>query len=484
MRISAPHLLATALLLAVTGGSNPATAWAAPQSASASGAKATSATFSVEQLDQMMAPIALYPDSLLAQVLMASTYPGDVADAVKWSEKNKDAKGEAAVKQVASQPWDPSVQSLVAFPQLLAVLGQDPAWVQKMGDAFLAQPEDVMASVQRLRAKADAAGNLKSNEQQVVSKQPAAPASTTTVVQQPAQQTIVIEPADPEVVYVPSYNPSVVYGGWAYPSYPPYYYPPPPYYYPGGALLSFGIGVAVGGALWGDCNWGGGDIDIDVNRYNEFNSNRQIDRSSNKWNHNASNRDGVPYRDNASRERYGNQRQGASQRDGYRGHDQARNADRQRAAQSLENRGIQAPAKSNAEARQRAGQASRDIAQQPASRNAAGAGGQRASAGNTSRANAGNTQRANTGSTQQRTAASNTRAQQDARQRASNTQAGTRTGNNSAFQGASNPGQSRAASSRGHSSQAASRSSGARSAGRPVQRSAPSRGGGGGGRRR
>ena len=468
MRISAPHLLATALLLAVTDGFNPATAWAAPQSAPASAAKtsASPSSFSTGQLDQMMAPVALYPDSLLAQVLMASTYPGDVADAVKWSEKNKDAKGEAAVKQVENQPWDPSVQSLVAFPQLLAVLGQDPAWVQKMGDAFLAQPEDVMASVQRLRRKADEAGNLKTNEQQVVSRQAAPAASTTTtVVQQPAQQTIVIEPADPEVVYVPSYNPSVVYGSWAYPSYPPYYYPPPPYYYPGGALLSFGIGVAVGGALWGDFNWGGNDIDIDIDRYNEFNSNRQIDRSSNKWNHNASNRDGVPYRDNASRERYGNQREGASQRDGYRGHDQARNADRQRAAQSLERSGIQAPATSNVEARERASQASRDIAQQPRARDQAGTG-----------------QRGNAAS--QRPATSNTRAQQDARQRASTSQAGARGGNNNAFQGAGNPSQSRAASTRGHSSQAASqRSSGARSAGRPVQRSAPSRGGGGGRRR-
>lgn len=463
MRISTRHLLATALLLAVTDGSHPAPAWAAPQSAPApAGKTSASAAFGTEQIDQMMAPVALYPDSLLAQVLMASTYPGDVADAVKWSEKNKDAKGEAAVKQVADQPWDPSVQSLVAFPQLLAVLGQDPAWVQKMGDAFLAQPEDVMASVQRLRRQADAAGNLESNEQQVVSKQ-AAPAAgtTTTTVQQPAQQTIVIEPADPEVVYVPSYNPSVVYGSWAYPSYPPYYYPPPPYYYPGGALLSFGIGVAVGGALWGDFDWGGNDIDIDIDRYNEFNSNRQIDRSNSKWNHNASNRDGVPYRDNASRERYGNQREGAGQRDGYRGHDQARNADRQRAAQSLESRGIQAPATSNAEARQRAGQASRDIAQQP--REQGGAAGQRG----------------NAGAAQQRPAASNTRAQQDARQRASTGQGG-----NNAFQGAGNPGQSRAASNRGHGSHSASqRSSGARSAGRPVQRSAPPRGGGGGRRR-
>ena len=470
MRISAPQLLTTALLLAVTGGFDPAPAWAAPQSSSSPAGNPASATFSNEQLDQMMAPIALYPDSLLAQVLMASTYPGDVADAVKWSAAHKDAKGEEAVKQVADQPWDPSVQSLVAFPQLLAVLGQDSAWVQKMGDAFLAQPDAVMASVQRLRRQAEAAGNLKSNEQQKVTTQ-AAPASTTTTVQQPAQ-TIVIESTDPEVVYVPSYNPSVVYGSWAYPSYPPYYYPPPPYYYPGGALLSFGIGVAVGGALWGDLDWGHGDIDIDVNRYNEFNSNRQIDRSNNKWNHNAANRDGVPYRDNASRERYGRQNQGAGNREAYRGRDnsQARNAERDRARQSMERSGIQGPASTNQEARQRAGQASRDMGPEQRARTQ-GSAGQRQAGGDRA------------GSAAQRPATSNARAQQDARQRAS---ASTRqgAGQHNAFSGASNPSQSRAASNRGHNSFSASqRPAGARSGGAPVHRSAPSRGGGGGRRR-
>ncbi|MBO9717385.1 MAG: DUF3300 domain-containing protein [Pseudoxanthomonas sp.] len=473
MRISAPQLLTTALLFAVTGGFDPAPAWAAPQSTSTSAGKASTSTFSVEQLDQMMAPVALYPDSLLAQVLMASTYPGDVADAVKWSAAHKDAKGEEAVKQVASQPWDPSVQSLVAFPQLLAVLGQDPAWVQKMGDAFLAQPDAVMASVQRLRRQAEAAGNLKSNEQQKVTKQAApAPASTTTVVQQPAPQTIVIESSDPQVVYVPSYNPSVVYGSWAYPSYPPYYYPPPPYYYPGGALLSFGIGVAVGGALWGDLNWGHSDIDIDVDRYNEINTNRQIDRGDKTWNHNASNRDGVPYRDNASRERYGRQNEGASNRDAYRGRDnsQARTAQRDQARKSMERSGIEPPARNNAEARQRAGQASRDMGS-----------GQRAGAGSAGQRQAASGNRAQD-SAAQRPATSNTRAQQDARQRSANT--ANSASRNNAFSGASNPSQSRAASNRGNSSYSASqRSSGARSAGRPVQRSAPSRGGGGGRRR-
>ncbi|MBS5849105.1 MAG: DUF3300 domain-containing protein, partial [Pseudomonas putida] len=211
--------------------------------------------FTQEQLDQMLAPVALYPDPLLAQVLMAATYPGQVSEAVAWSKANPKASGDAAVKQVAKQPWDPSVQALVAFPQLLATLGQDPVWVQRLGDAFLAQPEDVMGAVQRLRHQAQAAGNLQSNQYQNVTVQ-AAPA---TQAASSPPSTIIIQPADPQVVYVPSYNPTTTYGTWAYPASPPVYYPPPPMYYPGSALvagLAFGTGVAVVASLWGDCDWG------------------------------------------------------------------------------------------------------------------------------------------------------------------------------------------------------------------------------------
>jgi hypothetical protein len=410
----------------------------------------TQSAFSRQQLDQMLAPVALYPDALLAQVLMASSYPGDVTDAVAWSKAHPDAKGEDAVRQVENQSWDPSVQSLVAFPQLLAVLGQDPAWVQKMGDAFLAQPDAVMDSVQRLRRQAQTAGHLDSNEQQKVSAQPGAT---------PAAQTIVIESADPQVVYVPSYNPSVVYGSWAYPSYPPYYYPPPPYYYPGGALLSFGIGVAVGGALWGDLDWGHGDIDIDVNRYNEFNSNRQINRNDSKWQHNAANRDGVPYRDGATRERFEGARDGsrggAAQREAYRGRDDARGAERDRARQSLEQRGFDSPATSNLEARDRAGSSQREL-------------GQRSDLG-------------------QRTPGQ-ARAQDRSGQFGGHTGAGqgrppgSRPEN--AFSGARNPAESRADANRGHRSvQSSQRPASARPQGRPMSRPAAAPRGGGGRRR-
>jgi hypothetical protein len=424
-------LLAAALLA-------PPMVAAAPPASSAktapTAAKPTAeASFSREQLDQILASVALYPDSLLAQVLMASTYPGDVTDAAAWSKAHPDAKGEQAVREVANQPWDPSVQSLVAFPQLLAVLGQDPAWVQRMGDAFLAQPDAVMDSVQRLRRQAEAAGNLKSNEQQKVSHQTATPGTAAA-----APQTIIIEPADPQVVYVPSYNPSMVYGTWAYPSYPPYYYPPPPYYYPGGALLSFGIGMAVGGALWGDLNWGHGDIDIDVDRYNNFNSNRQINRDGNStWRHDAANRDGVPYRDRGSREQYGRQLDGASTRQDYRGRDGARGAEREQAAQSLQDRGFERPASNNLEARERAGNSQRQMSQQRDGGRPPGSLGQ-----------------------------------------------GGGQGGQNAFSGAHNPGQSRADAQRGQRSmQSSQRPASARPQGRPVSRPAGMSRGGGGRRR-
>ncbi len=252
-----------------------------------------SETFKAEELDQMLAPIALYPDSLLAQVLMACTYPAEVAEAAQWSQSNSAQKGDAAVTAVQDKPWDPSVKSLVAFPQALATMDQQPDWVQKVGDAFLAQPNDVMDSVQRLRAAAQKSGNLESNAQQQVIVEEAPQ----------TQQTIIkIEPATPQVVYVPAYNPTVVYGTWWYPSYPPVYLPPPPGYVFGTALVSgiaFGIGVGITNSLWGGCDWGRGDVDIDIDHYNNINVGNKLEVNQNKvkWNHNAQHRREVPYRD-------------------------------------------------------------------------------------------------------------------------------------------------------------------------------------------
>jgi hypothetical protein len=293
-------------------------------------------TFKPEELDQMLAPIALYPDPLLAQVLMACTYPAEVAEAAQWSQSNTAQKGDAAVTAVQDKPWDPSVKSLVAFPQALATMDQQPDWVQKVGDAFLAQPNDVMDSVQRLRAAAQKSGNLESNAQQQV-----------IVEQAPqTQQTIIkIESATPQVVYVPAYNPTVVYGTWWYPSYPPVYLPPPPGYVFGTALVSgiaFGIGVGITNSLWGGCDWGRGDVDIDINHYNNINVGNKLEVNQNKvkWNHNAQHRREVPYRDAKTRQTYSKPIAGADQRRNFRG----READRDRAQAALQQRGID-PAK-------------------------------------------------------------------------------------------------------------------------------------------
>ncbi len=328
--------------------------------------------FTKEQLDQMTAQVALYPDSLLAQLFMATTYPDQFALATAWSKAHPDAQGDDAVKMVENEPWDPSVASLVAFPQVLITLGEKPDWVRNIGDAFLAQPEDVMDSVQRLRAQAQKAGNLKSNEQIKVSTEAPeprpAPEGQTTVVQQsaPPPQVIVIEPAQPSVVYVPSYNPAVVYGAWPYPAYPPYYYPPPVGYFWSGVVatgIAWGVGIGISNALWGGCNWGRGDVNINVNRYNNINSNRQINANGNRsnWNHNTANRGNTAYRGgNATRQNLDNKYQ-AGNREQYRGKDASRDASRDRASQAMQSRGVEAGSGS---ARDRAQSANRDMGQQ------------------------------------------------------------------------------------------------------------------------
>jgi uncharacterized protein DUF3300 len=234
--------------------------------------------YSQEQLDQMMAPVALYPDALLSQILMASTYPDQVTQAAQWSKANSEKKGDDAVTAVEGKQWDPSVASLVAFPQVLEMMSGKPDWVKQMGDAFLANSSKIMDTVQSLRKKAEAEGNLESSEQQNVVTE---------------GSTIIIEPADPQIVYVPAYNPTIVYGTWWYPAYPPYYYPPPPYYgYGRGFVIGFGVGMVVRNSLWGGFNWRHSDIDINVNRYNNINVNNKIN-SNNKnvsWNRDSTKR--------------------------------------------------------------------------------------------------------------------------------------------------------------------------------------------------
>ncbi|MBK9675194.1 MAG: DUF3300 domain-containing protein [Betaproteobacteria bacterium] len=332
--------------------------------------------FNNEQLDQMLAQIALYPDSLLSQVMMAATYPEEFQEAAKWSKAHPDAKGDDAVKAVEGNDWDPSVASLVAFPEVLITLSEKPDYVRNLGDAFLAQPEDVMNSVQRLRAGAQKAGNLKSNEQIKVSTEAAPPAAaapapaapTTTVVQAPpVTQTIVIEPAQPSVVYVPAYNPTVVYGPWWYPSYPPYYYPPPPGYWFSRTIatgIAWGVGIGVSNALWGGFNWGRGDVNINVNRYNNINVNKRLDVNGNRanWNHDSSHRKS-DYRGGSAQRQNLDRKREAGGREQYRGKDASRDASRQRAQQSLQARGVDTGSGS---ARDRAQNVDRDAVTQRA----------------------------------------------------------------------------------------------------------------------
>jgi len=280
---------------------------------------AAAPAYTQAQLEQMLAPIALYPDELLTQVLVASTYPLEVAMADRWVEQpqNKSLTGDALLKALDDQTWDASVKSLVPFPMVLKTMSDQLDWTQKLGDAFLAQQADVFSAVQALRARAQAAGKLQSNAQQVVTQEASA---------------IVIAPAQADTVYVPAYNPAVVYGTWPYPAYPPAYYPPPPGYYVGSALaagLAFGAGIAITGALWGwgQPNWGAGSVNVNVNRFNSINANqfnnfhsnnRSI--SSNNWQHNPDHRRGVAYSNNQVRQQYRPTQAGnVAQRDAFRG---------------------------------------------------------------------------------------------------------------------------------------------------------------------
>ena len=279
--------------------------------------------FSQEELDQLLAPIALYPDSLLAQIFMASTYPLEVVEAERWAKNNQGLEGDDLTSALENQNWDPSVKSLVNFPQVLEMMNEKLDWTQKLGDAFLSQQKDVMDTVQKLREKAEEEGNLKSNEEQKV-------------VVQKETQTIIIEPANPQVIYVPVYNPTVVYGSWWYPSYPPYYYYPPGYS-AGAVAFSFGVGVAVGAAwgyAWGGCNWRHGDVDININRNINVNNNINRTRYENKvttgqngrgeWKHNPEHRKGVSYRNQTTAQKYN---KGASRdvqsREAFRGRAEA-----------------------------------------------------------------------------------------------------------------------------------------------------------------
>lgn len=247
------------------------------------------------QLDQLVAPIALYPDPLLTQVLMASTYPLEVVEAARWSHDNPGVTGNALQDAMQAQSWDPSVKALTAVPQTLQMMNDKLDWTQQLGDAFLAQQQDVMDAVQNLRAQAQAAGNLQSTPQQRVTTAPA----PQDVASASMRQAIVIEPTDPDVYYVPVYNPAVAYGTWDYPAYPPFYWSPAGFV--ASNVVSFAAGVAVGAAIWGGCDWWGHNVIINVVRFNAFN---HTDIANNVWVHNPAHRGDVPYRNAAVTARF------------------------------------------------------------------------------------------------------------------------------------------------------------------------------------
>lgn len=282
-----PGLLATTLIFAL----NPAIAQPSPGMTSVAPA---GQRISQQELDQLLAPIALYPDPLLAQIFMASTYPLEVVQAARWVKSNPKVTGKALEEAMTRQSWDPAVKSMTAVPQVLQQMNEKLDWTQKLGDAFLAQQQDVMNTVQSLRAKAYATGNLKSSDQLVVKTEA-----------QGTQVIYVVQPAKTEVVYVPIYNPSVVYGTWWY-SYPPYYMYPPAYMYPPG--VAFATGVVVGAAIWGNCNWGHGhsSVNVNISHYNSFNrtSISHTSVSATSWTHNAEHRRGVAYSNQAVAQQY------------------------------------------------------------------------------------------------------------------------------------------------------------------------------------
>ena len=249
------------------------------------------------QIEQLVAPIALYPDPLLSQVLMASTYPLEVIEAARWSQANSTVKGEALQDALQPQSWDPSVKALTAVPQTLQMMNDKLDWTQQLGDAFLAQQQQVLAAVQTLRAQAQAEGNLQSTPQQTVTLTPA-PADV--AASGGIAQAITIEPVNPDVYYVPVYNPAVAYGSWQYPSYPPFYWSPPGFV--ASNVVSFAAGVAVGAAIWGQCDWWHNNVNINVNNFNAFN---HTNVTSNIWNYNPEHRHGVPYRNASVARRFG-----------------------------------------------------------------------------------------------------------------------------------------------------------------------------------
>ena len=245
------------------------------------------------ELDQLLAPIALYPDTLLSQILMASTYPLEVVEAARWSRANPGLKGNDAVSAVEQKDWDASVKALAAFPQVLAMMDERLEWTERLGDVFILQEPVVMETVQSLRQKAYAAGNLSSSEQVYV---------------YPEGNAIAIEPASPEVVYVPYYDPWLAYGTWWWPAYPPVYWAPwPGYYVRPGIVFAWGVGITIGPRFFfSACDWRARHVTVVTVDRRIVGARPAPGRTPpTVWQHDPGHRRGVPYRIGSLEKRYG-----------------------------------------------------------------------------------------------------------------------------------------------------------------------------------
>ncbi|HSK44464.1 MAG TPA: DUF3300 domain-containing protein [Candidatus Binatia bacterium] len=283
----------------------PAQQQTQPQKQQPTGSSTPAAKISNEQLDSLVAPIALYPDPLLGQMLVASTYPLEIVQLHQWLEQNKTVKDKALADAVMKKGWDPSVQAMAVFPDVVKQMATNIAWTDDLGNAFLAQQNDVMDAVQRMRTKAVEKGALTTTEKQKVE---------TKVVEQ--KTVVVVQPAKTEVVYVPSYDPVAIWGTPYYP-YPAYAYPAYP---AGGMLLGFGVGLAVGAAWgggWGwNTGWGGNNVYVNrnntfVNNYSRVNGGR-YGGANGQWQHNAAHRGGAPYANQSVANRYNGSARGST----------------------------------------------------------------------------------------------------------------------------------------------------------------------------
>jgi hypothetical protein len=252
-----------------------------------------------DQLDALLAPIALYPDELLAQVLMASTYPLEVVEAARFVQQNSGLTGAALDEALLTKRWDPSVQSLAAFPQVLAMMSDRLEWTQQLGNAFLANRQQVMDTVQALRARAEAVGTLQNSDQQRVYTE---------------DQSIVIQPVQPDYVYVPVYDPQIVYGPWWIASYQPFFWYPPAFFgypvYQTSTIIVWGKPCHVNSNHWGWAHpvWRAGRIDVTAARNDFFNRSRyrNVYRGTASWQHAPEHRRGVAYGSALVRDRYVN----------------------------------------------------------------------------------------------------------------------------------------------------------------------------------